>query len=92
VFYRHCFSKVAVENAIRWVQVNQDGYKLNGTRQLLVCLGGSVHATKTNAEALVVASKETSLEVIADKTKYMVMPRDQDAGRIHSMKIDSNSF
>jgi hypothetical protein len=36
-------------------------------------LGGSVHAIKTNAEALVVASKEIGLEVNADKTKYMVM-------------------
>ena len=32
------------------------------------------------------------LEVNADKTKYMVMSRDQNAGRTHSMKIDSSSF
>jgi hypothetical protein len=32
------------------------------------------------------------LEVNADKTKYMVMSRDQNAGRSHSMKIDSSSF
>jgi len=31
---------------------------------------------KQNLEALVVASKETGLEVIADKTKYIVMSRD----------------
>ena len=51
--------------AIRRVQVNQDGLKLDGTRQLLVyaddvnTLGGSVHTIKKNIEALVVASKET---------------------------------
>ena len=28
----------------------------------------------------------------ADKTKYMVMSRDQNAGRSHSMKIDNSSF
>jgi len=32
------------------------------------------------------------LEVIADKTKYMVMSRDQNAGRIHSVRIDNSTF
>jgi len=32
-------------------------------------LGGSVHTVKEKAEALIVASKEIGLEVIADKTK-----------------------
>jgi hypothetical protein len=39
-------------------------------------LGGSAHNLKKNAEASVVASKETGLEVDAGKTKYMVMSRD----------------
>ena len=47
---------------------------------------------KENVELLVVASKETGQEVNADKTKYMVMSRDQNAGRSHSMKIDNNFF
>ena len=84
-----------LEYAIRRVQVNQDGLKLNGTRQLLVyaddvsVLGGSVHATKENTEALIVASKDNGLEVNTDKTKYMAMSRDQNAGCSHSMKIDN---
>ena len=83
----------ALEWAIRRVQVNQDGLKLNGTHQLLAyaddvnILGGSIRAVKENAEALVVAAKETGLEVNADKTKYMVMSRDQNAGRTHSIKL-----
>ena len=55
-------------------------------------MGGSVHTVKTNTEALVFASKEIELEVNAEKTKYMVMPRDQNAGRSHSIKIDNSSF
>jgi hypothetical protein len=43
-------------------------------------LGGSVHAIKRNAEALVVDSKETGLKVNADKTTYMVMSRDKNSG------------
>jgi len=88
----------ALEYAIRRVQVNQNGLKLNGTHQLLVyandvnILGGSVQTVKENAEALIVASKETGLEVNADKTKYMVMFRDQNAGRSYNMKTDNSSF
>jgi hypothetical protein len=54
-------------------------------------LGGSVGTIKKNTEALVVASK-IRLEVNADKTKYMVMSRDQNAGRIQNIKNDNNSF
>ena len=69
---------------------------INGTHQLLVCaddvnmLGGSVHTIKENAEALVVASKESGQEVNADK--YTVKSRDQNTGRSHSMKSDNSFF
>ena len=43
-------------------------------------------------EALVVAKKEIGLEVNADKTKYMVMSRDQNAGRSYNIKTDKSSF
>jgi hypothetical protein len=47
---------------------------------------------KENAEALVVASKEIGLEVNADKTKYMVMSRDQNAGRSQNVRTHNRSF
>ena len=47
---------------------------------------------KENAEALLVATKEIGLEVNADKTKYMVMSRDRNSGRGHSVKIDNSSI
>jgi len=61
--------------------------ELNGTHHLLVyvddvnILRGSVYTIKENAEALIVARKEVGLEENADKNKYMVMSRDQNAGR-----------
>jgi len=67
--------------------------KLDGTHELLVyaddvnMLGGGIHSVKENAGALVAAAREIGLEVIADKTKYMVMSRDQNAGRIHSVTV-----
>jgi len=75
----------ALEYAIRRVQVNRDGLKLNGTHQLLAyadevnILGVGIHTLEENAEALVAVTRETGLEVSADKTKYMVMSRDQNA-------------
>ena len=81
-----------LEYAIRRVQVNQDGLKPNGTHQLLAyaddlnILVGSIHTLKKNAEALVAATREIGLEVNADKIKYMVMSRDQNVGRIHSVR------
>jgi len=88
----------ALEYAIRRVQVHQDDLKLNGTHHLPAysdggnILGGSTHTVKENAEALVVATKEIGLEVNADKTKYMIMSRDQNAGRSHSMENDNSSI
>ena len=47
----------ALEYAVRWVQVNKDGLKLNGTHHFLVyaddvnILGGSVHAIKKDTDA-----------------------------------------
>jgi hypothetical protein len=46
----------------------------------------------SNASDNVVATKETGLEVNADKTKYMVMSGDRNAGRGHSVKIDNISI
>ena len=51
-----------------------------------------MHTIKENTEALVVASKETGLEVNADKTKYMIMSRDQNMGQSHNIKIDNISL
>jgi len=59
---------------------------------MLIYWGGSVHTVKENGEAVVVATKEIELEVNADKTKYMIMSRDQNAGRSHSMKIDNSAI
>jgi len=71
---------------------------LNGTHQLLlyadgvIILDGSVHTIKENIESLLVDSKENGLEVNANNTKYMVMSRDQNAGRSYSIKIDNSPF
>jgi hypothetical protein len=55
-------------------------------------LSRSAHTIKKNTEALVVASKETGLEVNVDKTNYMVMSQDQDTERSHMIKTDNCSF
>jgi len=86
---------VAFDNTIGRVQVNEDGLKLNGTHQFrsyvndvnLLC--GSLHTKKKNTESLIVATKETAA---ADKPKYMVRSRDQNAERSNKTQINSNAF
>jgi hypothetical protein len=88
----------ALEYAIRRVQANQEGLKLNGTHQLLVyaddvnILGGSIQTIKKSTEAVVVASKDIGLEVNVEKTKYVVMPQDHNAGQNHNIEIGNKCF
>ena len=55
-------------------------------------MGGSLPNNKKNRESVVIASKGIELDVNADKTKYMIMSRDENAGRSHDIKIGSSSF
>jgi hypothetical protein len=81
----------ALKYPIRRVQENQGGLKLNGIHHLLVY--GQKHAyIKRKHRNIVAASKEIKLEVNGDKTKYMVMLRDKNAGRSHNIKIYNSSF
>jgi hypothetical protein len=88
----------ALDYAIKGVQVNLNGLKLNGTHQLfwraddVNILGGSVCTINKNTEALIFASKETGLKENANKAKYIGMYRVENAGRIHNIKIDNISF
>jgi hypothetical protein len=78
--------KVAYEQAIKGVQENQEGPKLNGTHQLLAytddvnIVGENIDTIKKNTEALFDASKEVGLEVNPEETKCMLMSHGQKRG------------
>jgi hypothetical protein len=77
----------ALEYAIRKLQENQVGLKLDGTHQLLAyaddvnLLGDNIDAIKKNTETLIDASKEVGLEINVYKTKYILLSRHQNVGQ-----------
>jgi hypothetical protein len=90
--------KFVLEYNIVKVKTNQEGLKLNGKHQIPIygeeanIIYGSIYTIKGNTEALLVASKETGLEVNADKTKCIVLSRIQHAGRNHNINVGNKSF
>jgi hypothetical protein len=69
------------------------GLKLNGTYHLLAyaddvnLLGDNIDTVNKNTETLIDASKEVGLEVNVEKTKYILVSRDQNVGQNWEIKI-----
>jgi hypothetical protein len=88
----------ALEYAIRRVQENQEGLILNGTHQLLTYADNvntvreNIDTIQRNTKSLLDASKEVGLEVIPEKTKYMLVSRCQKSEQRQSIKIGNWSF
>jgi hypothetical protein len=84
--------------AIRKVQENQVILKLNGTHQLLAyaddvnLLGDNIDTIERNTGTATDAGKGVGLGVNVEKTKYMLVSCDQNAGQNRDMKIANRTF
>jgi hypothetical protein len=54
-------------------------------------LGNNIETRRRNTETLIDASKEIGLEVNIEKTKYMLVSRDQNGGQNHDINIAHRS-
>jgi hypothetical protein len=89
---------VALEYAIRNVQENQMGLKLNGTHQLRAYADDvnlprhNIDNIKKKAETVIDAGKEVGLEINIEKTKYMLLSRHQNVGQNWDIKMANRSL
>jgi hypothetical protein len=83
MLYHHCFS---------------GGTEINGSHQLPVYtddvnpLGDNRDTINKNTETLIGANKEVGLEVNVEKTKYMLVSRDKNAGQNRYIKMGNRSL
>jgi hypothetical protein len=88
----------ALESAIRKVQANQEGFKLNGIYHLSVYADGgnllpkSMHTVKKHTQSLLVDSEEIDLLANAEKTKFIFTPREQNTGQYDNIKMSNKSL
>jgi hypothetical protein len=59
---------------------------------VMLMLGGGTQTITRNKEVLLFTSKKNGLQVNAEKTEYMIMSPEENAGQNHNIKVANKSF
>jgi hypothetical protein len=59
---------------------------------MLIYWGDNIDTINKNTQTLIETSKEVGVEVNVEKTKYMLVSRDHNAGQNREIKIGNRSF
>jgi hypothetical protein len=92
------FFNFALGYAIRRVQENQEGLKVNGTYQIQAyaddvnIAGDSIDTIQKHTESLLDTSKVVGMGGNPEKTKYMLMSPCKKTRKKHSIKIAKRSY
>jgi hypothetical protein len=89
IAFKFCFRICHQESRRKW---SLFGIEWDTSADYVKLLGDSINTIKENTETLLEVSRDVSLEINAEKTKYMIMSRHPNSGQNQNIRIANELF